>query len=179
PLSHNVDSIRRLEDAGASAVVMYSLFEEQITFDSFYIDYYLTSGTNSFAESLSYFPEMQGYAAWPDDYMNLIRRAKEAVDIPIIGSLNGVSAGGWTDYAALMEEAGADAIELNVYYIPTSTDLKGSEAANVYLEILREVKRSVSLPVSMKLSPYFSSTANIAKLLVDEGARGLVLFNRF
>src|SRR6186713_3225234 len=127
PLSHNVDSIRRLEDAGASAVVMYSLFEEQITFDSFYIDYYLTSGTNSFAESLSYFPEMQGYAAWPDEYMNLIRRAKEAVDIPIIGSLNGVSSGGWIDYAALMEEAGADAIELNVYYIPQT-------------EILREVK---------------------------------------
>jgi dihydroorotate dehydrogenase (fumarate) len=114
PLSHNVDSIRRLEDAGAAAVVMYSLFEEQITFDSFYVDYYLTSGTNSYAESLSYFPEMESYNVWPDEYMNLIRRAKEAVDIPVIGSLNGVSAGGWTDYAALIEEAGADAIELNV-----------------------------------------------------------------
>lgn len=123
PLSHTVDSIRRLEDAGAAAVVMYSLFEEQITCDSFYIDYYLTSGTNSYAESLSYFPEMQGYNVWPDEYMNLIRRAKEAVDIPIIGSLNGVSAGGWTDYATLMEEAGADGIELNVYYIPTNGDL--------------------------------------------------------
>ena len=122
PLSHNVDSIRRLEDAGAAAVVMYSLFEEQITFDSFYIDYYLTSGTNSYAESLSYFPEMESYNVWPDEYMNLIRRAKEAVEIPIIGSLNGVSAGGWTDYAALMEEAGADAIELNVYYIPTDAE---------------------------------------------------------
>ena len=179
PLSHNVDSIRRLEDAGASAVVMYSLFEEQITFDSFYIDYYLTSGTDSFAESLSYFPEMQGYNAWPDDYMNLIRRAKEAVDIPIIGSLNGVSSGGWIDYAALMEEAGADAIELNVYYIPTNGDLKGSEVESIYLEILREVKASVSVPVALKLSPYFSSTANIAKRLVEEGADGLVLFNRF
>jgi dihydroorotate dehydrogenase (fumarate) len=179
PLSHNVDSIRRLEDAGASAVVMYSLFEEQITFDSFYIDYYLTSGTDSFAESLSYFPEMQGYNAWPDDYMNLIRRAKEAVDIPIIGSLNGVSSGGWIDYAALMEEAGADAIELNVYYIPTNGDLKGSEVENIYMEILREVKASVSVPVALKLSPYFSSTANLAKRLVEEGADGLVLFNRF
>jgi dihydroorotate dehydrogenase (fumarate) len=179
PLSHNVDSIRRLEDAGAAAVVMYSLFEEQITFDSFYIDYYLTSGTNSYAESLSYFPEMQGYNVSPDEYMNLIRRAKEAVDVPIVGSLNGVSAGGWTDYAALMEEAGADAIELNVYYIPTNEDLKGSEVEDIYLEILREVKRTVSLPVAIKLSPYFSSTANMAKRLVEEGANGLVLFNRF
>jgi dihydroorotate dehydrogenase (fumarate) len=179
PLSHNVDSIRRLEDAGAAAVVMYSLFEEQITFDSFYIDHYLTNGTNSFAESLSYFPEMESYNVWPDEYMNLIRQAKEAVDIPIVGSLNGVSAGGWTDYAVLMEEAGVDAIELNVYYIPTSEDLKGSEVENIYLEVLREVKRSVSLPVAIKLSPYFSSTANMAKRLVEEGANGLVLFNRF
>jgi len=179
PLSHSVDSIRRLEDAGAAAVVMYSLFEEQITFDSFYVDYYLTSGTNSFAESLSYFPEMQGYNVGPDEYMNLIRQAKDAVDIPVVGSLNGVSPGGWTDYAALIEEAGADAIELNVYYIPTNADLKGSEVEGIYLDILREVKRSVSLPVAMKLSPYFSSTANMAKRLVDEGANGLVLFNRF
>ena len=179
PLSHNVDSIRRLEDAGAAALVMYSLFEEQITFDSFYVDYYLTSGTNSYPESLSYFPEMQSYNVWPDEYMNLIRRAKEAVDIPVIGSLNGVSAGGWTDYAALMEEAGADAVELNVYYIPTNEDLKGTEVENIYLEILREVKGSVSIPIAIKLSPYFSSTANMAKRLVDEGANGLVLFNRF
>lgn len=179
PLSHNVDSIRRLEDAGAAAVVMYSLFEEQINFDSFYVDYYLTSGTNSYAESLSYFPEMQDYNVCPDEYMNLIRRAREAVDIPIIGSLNGVSAGGWTDYAALMEEAGADAIELNVYYIPTDANLKGCEIEDIYLETLREVRRSVSLPVAIKLSPYFSSTANMAKRLVEEGANGLVLFNRF
>jgi len=179
PLSHNVDSIRRLEDAGAAAVVMYSLFEEQITFDSFYVDYYLTSGTNSYAESLSYFPEMESYNVWPDEYMNLIRRAKEAVDIPVIGSLNGVSAGGWTDYAALIEEAGADAIELNVYYIPTNENLKGTEIENIYFEILRDVKSSVSIPIAIKLSPFFSATANMAKRLVEEGANGLVLFNRF
>jgi dihydroorotate dehydrogenase (fumarate) len=179
PLSHNVDSIRRLEDAGAAAVVMYSLFEEQITFDSFYVDYYLTSGTDSYAESLSYFPEMQGYNVWPDEYMNLISRAKEAVDIPIVGSLNGISSGGWTDYAALMEEAGADAIELNVYYIPTNGDLKGSEVEDIYLDVLRQVKTSVSVPVAIKLNPYFSSTANMAKRLVEQGADGLVLFNRF
>ena len=179
PLSQNVDSIRRLEDAGAGGVVMYSLFEEQITFDSFYVDYYLTSSTNSYAESLSYFPEMESYNVWPDEYMNLIRRAKEAVDIPVIGSLNGVSAGGWTDYAALIEEAGADAIELNVYYIPTNENLKGTEIENIYFEILRDVRSSVSIPIAIKLSPYFSATANIAKRLVEEGANGLVLFNRF
>jgi len=179
PLSQNVDSIRRLEDAGAAAVVMYSLFEEQITFDSFYVDYYLSSGTESSAESLNYFPEMQSYNVWPDEYMNLIRRAKAAVDIPVIGSLNGVSAGGWTDYAALVEEAGADAVELNVYYIPTNENVPGSEIENVYLDILREVKRTVSIPVAIKLSPYFSSTANMAKRLVEEGANALVLFNRF
>jgi dihydroorotate dehydrogenase (fumarate) len=179
PLSHNIDSLRRLEDAGASAVVMYSLFEEQITFDSFYLDYCLQSGTNSFAESLTYFPDMDQYNVWPDEYMNLIRRAKEAVDIPIIGSLNGVSTGGWTDYAGLIEDAGADGLELNVYYLPTNVELTGHEVEHLYLEMLRQVKASVSIPIAMKLSPFFSSTANMAKRLVEEGANGLVLFNRF
>ncbi len=179
PLSHTVDSIRRLEDAGASAVVMYSLFEEQITFDSLLLDQYLRSGTNSFAESLSYFPEMDNYNTGPDEYMNLIRRAKEAVDIPIIGSLNGVSAGGWTNYAGLIEAAGVDALELNVYYVPTSLDLTGQEVENIYLDMLRQVMASVKIPIAMKLSPFFSSTANMAQRLVGEGASGLVLFNRF
>jgi dihydroorotate dehydrogenase (fumarate) len=179
PLSHSLDSIRRLEDAGASAVVMYSLFEEQITFDSFYVDHYLRSGVDSFAESLTYFPEMDEYNVWPDEYLNLIRRAKEAVDIPIIGSLNGVSFGGWINHATLIEDAGADALELNVYYLPTSLDLAGQEVENIYLDLLREVKRTVTIPLAMKLSPYFSSIANMAKRLVDEGANGLVLFNRF
>ena len=179
PLSHNVDSIRRLEDAGASAVVMYSLFEEQITFDSYYIDYHLTHGVDSFAESLSYFPEMQGYNVWPDQYMNLIRRAKEAVDIPIIASLNGVSEGIWTDYAALMEDAGADALELNVYYVATNHEISSLEIERIYLDILSAVKETVLIPVAMKLSPYFTSTANMAKRLVERGADGLVLFNRF
>jgi dihydroorotate dehydrogenase (fumarate) len=179
PLSHSVDSIRRLEDAGAGAVVMYSLFEEQITFESSYVDHYLRSGTNSYAESLSFFPEMDQYNVWPDEYLNLIRRAKESVDIPVIGSLNGVSAGGWINYAGLIEDAGADALELNVYYVPTNLDLAGQEVENIYLEMLRSVKRSVTIPLAMKLSPYFSSLGNIAKRLVDEGADGLVLFNRF
>jgi len=179
PLSHNVDSIRRLEDAGASAVVMYSLFEEQITFDSYYIDYHLTHAVDSYAESLSYFPEMQGYNVWPEEYMNLIRKAKQAVDIPIIGSLNGVSEGGWTDYAALMEDAGADAVELNVYYVATNPQISSIEVERIYLDILGAVKQTVSIPVAMKLSPYFTSTANMARRLVERGADGLVLFNRF
>ena len=179
PLSHTVDSIRRLEDAGASAIVMYSLFEEQITFDSFYVDHYSRKNTNSFAESLSYFPEMDQYNVWPDEYVNLIRRAKEAVDIPIIGSLNGVSAGGWTNYAGLIEDAGADALELNIYYLPTSTDLSGREVEEMYLEMLRQVKRAVTIPLALKLSPFFSSMAHMARRLVDCGANGLVFFNRF
>jgi dihydroorotate dehydrogenase (fumarate) len=179
PLSHTIDSIRRLEDAGAAAVVMYSLFEEQIGFDSYYIDYHLTQGIDSYAESISYFPDMQTYNIGPDEYMNLIRRAKEAVDVPIIGSLNGTSVGGWTDYAALIEEAGADALELNVYYLPTNTEISGLEVERLYLEILSAVRQAVTIPLAVKLSPFFSSTANMASRLADHGADGLVLFNRF
>ena len=179
PLSHNVDSIRRLEDAGAAAVVMYSLFEEQIGFDSYYIDYHLTQGIDSYAESISYFPDMQSYNIGPDEYMNLIRRAKEAVDIPIIGSLNGASVGGWVDYAALIEEAGADALELNIYYLPTNIEISGLEVERLYLEILSAVRQAVTIPLAVKLSPFFSSTANMASRLADHGADGLVLFNRF
>ena len=179
PLSHTVDSIRRLEDNGAAAVVMYSLFEEQIGFDSYYIDHHLTQGSDSYAEAISYFPDMQTYNVGPDEYMNLIRRAKEAVNIPVIGSLNGASVGGWTDYAALIEEAGADALELNVYYLPTNTDVTGMEVEALYLDILTAVRQTVNIPVAVKLSPFFSSVANMASRLAEHGADGLVLFNRF
>ena len=179
PLSHTTDSIQRLEDAGASAVVMYSLFEEQITLDSLYVDHYLRSNTDSFAESLSYFPEMDKYNVWPDEYLKLIRHAKESVDIPIIGSLNGVSIGGWTNYASLIEDAGADALELNIYYVPTSLEITGREVEDMYIDMLRQVKRSVTIPLAIKLSPFFSSVANMSRRLVDHGANGLVLFNRF
>ena len=179
PLSHTADSIRRLEDAGAAAVVMYSLFEEQIGFDSYYIDYHLTQGIDSYAESISYFPDMQSYNVGPDEYLKLIRRAKEAVDIPIIGSLNGTSVGGWTDYAALIEEAGADALELNIYYLPANTGITGLEIESLYLDILSSVRQVVNIPVAVKLSPFFSSVANMASRLADQGADGLVLFNRF
>ena len=179
PLSHTVDSIRRLEDAGTAAVVMYSLFEEQIGFDSYYIDYHLTQGIDSYAESISYFPDMQSYNIGPDEYMNLIRRAKEAVDIPIIGSLNGASVGGWVDYAALIEEAGADALELNIYYLPANIEISGLEVERLYLEILSAVRQAVTIPLAVKLSPFFSSIPNMASRLADHGADGLVLFNRF
>jgi len=179
PLSHTIDSIRRLEDAGAAAVVMYSLFEEQIGFDSYYIDYHLTQGIDSYAESISYFPDMQSYNVGPDAYLNLIRRAKEAVDIPIVGSLNGTSVGGWTDYATLIEEAGADALELNIYYLPANTQITGIEVEALYLDILSAVRQAVTIPVAVKLSPFFSSVANMASRLIDHGADGLVLFNRF
>src|SRR6185503_16474862 len=179
PLSHTVDSIRRLEDAGAAAVVMYSLFEEQIGFDSYYVDHHLTTGIDSYAESISYFPDMQTYNVGPDAYLNLIRRAKETVDIPIIGSLNGASVGGWTDYATLIEDAGADALELNVYYLPTNPELTGLEVESLYIDILTAVRQAVAIPVAVKLSPFFSSMANMASRLTDHGADGLVLFNRF
>ena len=173
PLSHNIDSIRRLEDAGAAAVVMYSLFEEQIGFDSYYIDYHLTQGIDSYAESISYFPDMQSYNVGPDGYLNLIRRAKEAVNIPVIGSLNGASVGGWTDYAALIEEAGADALELNVYYVPANINMPGNEVEDLYVEILTAVRQAVTIPVAVKLSPFFSSVAYMASRLAAYGADGL------
>lgn len=179
PLSNTLDRIRRLEDAGIGAVVMYSLFEEQIYFQSFYIDYCLTHGVDSYAESQSYFPEMRDYNVGPDEYLRLIHDAKMAVNVPVIGSLNGATQGGWVEYARLIEQAGADALELNVYFIPANPYLKGEEVERRYVEILRDVKRSVSIPVAMKLSPYFSSVGDVARRLVDEGADALVLFNRF
>ncbi len=179
PLSEDLGNIRRMEDAGASAVVMYSLFEEQITLESHQLDHYLSYGTEGFAEALSYFPDMETYKVGPDDYLNRIRQAKEAVDIPIIGNLNGVSTGGWVEYARKIEEAGADALELNVYYIPTDLNIRGSDVEQMYLDVLRDVKKVVSIPVAMKLSPYFSATANMAHRLAEAGVDALVLFNRF
>ena len=179
PLSENLDNIRRMEDAGAAAVVMYSLFEEQIDLESHRLDHYLSYGVESFAEALSYFPDMGSYKVGPDEYLDRIRRAKEAMAIPIIGSLNGVSTGGWIEYARKIEEAGADALELNVYYIPTDLDVTGAEVEQRYLDVLRDVKKVVSIPVAMKLSPYFSATANMASRLAQAGADALVFFNRF
>lgn len=179
PLSENIASIRRLEDAGASAVVLHSLFEEQLRQDRLELHQHLSQGTDSYAEALSFFPEAEEYRLGPEDYLRLIWQAKQATQIPIIASLNGSTKGGWTDFACQIQQAGADAIELNIYYIPTDPYLTGAEVELTYLEILREVKAAVKIPVAVKLSPFFSNFGNMAKRLDDAGANGLVLFNRF
>jgi dihydroorotate dehydrogenase (fumarate) len=179
PLSSSVDNIKRMEDAGAAAVVLHSLFEEQIEFDAEALAHFLERGTESYAEALTYFPPHDEFRREPDEYVELIREAKEAVDIPIIPSLNGVSLGGWIEYAKRFEQAGADAIELNVYFIPTNFHLMSYDVEDLYVKLLKEVKRHVSIPVAMKLSPYFSAMPNVASLLDAEGADALVLFNRF
>jgi len=158
---------------------MYSLFEEQIHHVAAELDHYLSFFTQSFAEALTYFPESTEYYLGPDEYIEHIRKAKEAVDIPIIGSLNGISTGGWIDYAKKIQEAGASALELNVYYIPTDPKLTGEVVEQRYLDVLKAVKSTVKIPVAMKLSPFFSSMANMAMRLDAAGADGLVLFNRF
>jgi len=179
PLSHTLDSMKRLEDAGAAAIVMYSLFEEQIAHEAAELDHYLSYGTETYAEALTYFPEPQEFHLGPDEYVNLLRKAKESLKIPVMGSLNGISTGGWINYAKKIEEAGADAIELNVYYIPTDPKLTAQDVENRYLEVLKAVKSTVKIPVAMKLSPFFSSMANMARRLDQAGVGGLVMFNRF
>ena len=178
PLTRDLGKIRAMEDAGASAIVMYSLFEEEILHESEELDYYLTHGTESFAEALTYYHGNYEFRD-PEIYLQHLSDAKQAVDIPVIASLNGISAGGWIDWAKKMEQTGVDALELNVYYIPTSPDLSGVEVEQMYLDVLKAVKQSVKIPVAIKLGPYFSSMANMAKRLAKAGADGLVLFNRF
>jgi len=179
PLSKKVDSVRRLEDAGVAAVVMYSLFEEQITHESQELDHYLERGTHSYAESLGYFPDLDYYNLGPEPYLEHLHRIKQAVSIPVIGSLNGVSSGGWVEYAHKIEQAGADALELNIYYLPTDIDLSGAELEVAYVTLVRDIRAKVKLPIAVKLSPFFTSIPNMAKRLVEAGANGLVLFNRF
>jgi len=179
PLSDELDNIKRMEDAGASAVVLRSLFEEQLLFDNLEMFQGLEQGTHSSPEALSYFPEPVHCHFGPHEYLEHIARAKEAVRIPIIASLNGSSPGGWTNYSRQMQQAGADGIELNIYTIPTDLDLPGSEVEQTFLDVLEAVKREVKIPVAMKLSPFFSNFANMAKRLDDLGADALVLFNRF
>jgi dihydroorotate dehydrogenase (fumarate) len=178
-LSEDVDNIKRMADAGAAAVVLYSIFEEQLRQDRLELHRHLENGTNSFAEALSYFPEPSEYRLGPEEYLKHIAAAKKTTGIPIIASLNGSSAGGWTSFAKQIQAAGADALELNIYYIPTSRDLTGTEVEMTYLDILKAVKANVTIPVAVKLSPFFSNMANMAKRLDEAGANGLVLFNRF
>jgi len=179
PLSQRLDNIKRMEDAGAAAVVMHSLFEEHLSFERHQFLHHLSEETDSYAEALAYSPELHRLAVGPESYLDEIVAAKAAVSIPIIASLNGSTIGGWTDYARRIEEAGADALELNIYWIPTDAELTGADVETRYLEIVSQVKRVVSMPVAVKMSPFFSNFANLAKQLVEKGANGLVLFNRF
>ncbi len=179
PLSRSLDNMKRLEDAGASAIVMYSLFEEEIAHESEELDHYLHYGTESFAEALSYFPKAEEYNLEPDSYIELLRKAKESLSIPVIPSLNGITSGGWIKYARHFEEAGADAMELNVYYIPTDPHLTSYDVEGRYINVISAVRDSVSIPLAVKLSPYFGSLANFAQRAVGAGANGLVMFNRF
>lgn len=179
PLSEEIGNIKRMEDAGAAAVVLYSLFEEQLRLETYELNHHLTYGTESFPEALTYFPQPQEFHLGPEGYLNHIRHAKQAVDIPIIASLNGSTVGGWIDFARLIEEAGADALELNVYHIPSDMTVSGAEIEQRYVEVLKAVKAAVKIPVAIKLSPFFSNLANMAKRFDEAGANGLVLFNRF
>lgn len=179
PLSKKVESVKRLEDAGVAAVVMYSLFEEQIIHESRALDHYLNYGTETYAEALSYFPDMDHYNVGPESYLDLIRSLKESVSIPIIGSLNGITMGGWVDFAHKIQEAGADALELNMYQVPTDPTLNANELEKATIELVREIRSKIRIPLAVKLSPFSTSLPNLSWRLVDAGANGLVLFNRF
>lgn len=180
PLSMDADSVRRLEESGISAVVMHSLFEEQINSEMHELDYFLSQGSESFAEATEYFPQADAFANLEaEDYLEEIARLKKSVEIPIIASLNGISQGGWMKYAKHCQEAGADALELNIFYIPTDPTLTSDVLEKMYLDDLASVKAAVGIPVSVKLNPFFSSLPNLARRLNEAGAAGLVLFNRF
>jgi dihydroorotate dehydrogenase (fumarate) len=179
PLCEDVGELRRMEDAGAGAVVLHSLFEEQISRESLDLDQFLERSSDSYPEALSYFPEMNSYNLGPEGYLEHIRRAKAALGIPVIASLNGSTPGGWTDYARLMEQAGADAIELNVYYLPADPDRNAREIEGQYEDLVRSVKSCVTVPVAVKLSPFFTALAEFGHRLSVAGADALVLFNRF
>jgi dihydroorotate dehydrogenase (fumarate) len=179
PLSKKVDTVKKLEDAGVSAVVMYSLFEEQIVNESKALDFFLSHGTESFAEALTYFPNLENYNVGPEEYLELIAKMKKSVNIPVIGSLNGISSGGWVEYAKKIEEAGADALELNIYFVPTDPDVSAVDLEQAYVDLVTDVRKQVSIPLAAKLSPFFTSLPNFANRLVKAGTNGLVLFNRF
>ena len=179
PLSEDLGNIKRAEDAGAAAVVLYSLFEEQLRLETHELHHHLEHGTHSFAESLTYFPEPAQFHLGPEGYLNHVHKAKQVVDMPIIASLNGTTSGGWTKFAKQIEQAGADALELNIYYIATDSSLSGAEVEQTYVDIVKAVKSVVTIPIAVKLGPFFSNMAHMAKRLDTAGADALVLFNRF
>ena len=179
PLCETIDNLRRMEDAGAGAVVLHSLFEEQIEVESRSLDRALSYGTESYAEALSYLPDLYRHNLGPDGYLEHVRRAKKALSIPVVGSLNAVSTGGWVSFARLIQEAGADALELNVSYVPTDPGLAGADVEQIYVDLVRDVRAHVSIPLAIKLGHSFSALANLARRFDAAGADGLVLFNRF
>lgn len=179
PLSDSVDNVRRMEEAGASAIVLFSLFEEQIRSERYELHWSTTQGTESYPEALSYFPEPNELSVGPEAYLKHIANVKKTVSIPVIGSLNGVAVSGWTDFARQIQDAGADALELNLYSVPTDTNLTGAEIEKQYVEIVQAVRAEVSIPLAVKVSPFFTNFANMARRFADAGANGLVLFNRF
>jgi dihydroorotate dehydrogenase (fumarate) len=179
PLTEDLDSIRRAEDAGAGAIVLPSLFEEQLAIEGRDLDHQLTSHAHSYAEALTYLPDPMDYALGPEAYLEHIRRAKDAVAVPVIASLNGASPGGWIEFARSIERAGADALELNVYHLPTDPGRTGAEVERTYLDLVHTVRRNIAIPLAVKLPHFFSAIANIARELAHAGADGLVLFNRF
>src|SRR5262245_51213231 len=175
PLSKKLDLVRRLEDAGAAAMVLYSLFEEQITHESRELDHYLSRGAEHYAEALNYFPDLERYNIGPEPYLEHLHRIKQAVGIPVIASLNGVSPGGWVEYARKIEQAGADALELNIYYLPTDLGMTSAKLEANYLELVQSVAARVTIPVAVKLSPFFTALPNMARRFAEAGARGLRL----
>jgi dihydroorotate dehydrogenase (fumarate) len=179
PLCKEITNLRQMEDAGASAIVLHSLFEEQINIESNELDRFLWDGSDLSAESTSIFPDFASFAIGPDGYLEHIRKAKQAVSIPVIASLNGVSRGGWVSFARDMQQAGADAIELNVYFVPADPSSSSDEIEKLYLELVTEIRQTVSIPVAVKVGPYFSSFANMAQRLEAAGANAIVIFNRF
>jgi dihydroorotate dehydrogenase (fumarate) len=179
PLCRDLDSLRRLEAAGAGAVVLHSLFEEQIMLDSFWFDGFLNQGSDSFPEALSYFPDQRSYQNDPTSYLRHVSAARKSLGMPVIASLNGVSTGGWIKYAKEIEAAGASALELNIYYLPTSLQTTAQEIEQNYCELVRDIKSQVTIPVAVKLSPSFTAIGNMCRQLASAGADAIVLFNRF
>lgn len=179
PISKKIDRARKIEEAGISAIVMYSLFEEQIIRESIELDHFLSRGADSFPEALSHLPDGGLYGISPEKYLNQLAGLKKALTVPVIGSLNGFSRGGWTSYARRIQEAGADALELNMYYLATDPDISSSDIENMQVDLVAEIKSAINIPLAVKISPFVTSVPNFAKRLVQAGANGLVLFNRF
>ena len=179
PLTQKVETAKELEEAGIAAVIMHSLFEEQIIHESLKLHDDLMRGTESYAEALTYLPDYGQYSIGPETYLTTLRKMKQAIRVPVIGSLNGVSTGGWIDYAMKIQDAGADALELNIYYLATDPDLTGVELEDTYITLVQDIRKQVSIPLAVKLSPFFSALPNFSRRLAEAGANGLVLFNRF